>query len=722
MPPRGEGPGSDPFADTAAGAAAEPTPAAKPRRAVQTGDVLGRYELGDEVGEGGMATVFRARDRELRRDVALKVLFPHLAKRPEVVRRFQREARAAATLEHANILRVYDVGGGDAGAGDVVDPPFIVMELVRGRALLAEIEQHGPMFAEVVACAGVLLADALAAAHQAGIVHRDVKPSNVLVSHDGRLLLADFGVARLETEDSLITRTGAVLGTPAYMSPEQATGDTATARSDLYSLGATLYQLATGALPFTGSQAKVLAQVQSGALVPAVKRRAEVGPELSAVIDRLMAVDPQARPARASEVAADLRAIAAAAGFGEPAEELAAFLADRAAFVAAKTPRVVRALVAAGEKAIREDRLPRAIALAERASLLAPDDPGVLGLVATVTEGGRAERRQRRLTFGAIALGLVGAAVGAVALVGRGSSNDTGSATTGDVSGLASGVDLSGAADPGNAAARNERSFEDLGSASSLLNDPAFGPIARDTGAGGAGDITGSGDVRNPANTADSVTAAHAGNERSFRGSGGASSGGSSGASSAASSQVAAQVQTPRDAGVVVAAAGGTSDASSGAALAVAIDAGVARADGSAGGGVGGNGGNGTIVVTNDVWCDVTVDDRAPKRKDPGPALRITVPAGHHVVTCEQPGTGRAWKREVEVAAGGTTPASGALLADITVQSDIDATLDGITLAPGKHVVVKAGYHQLEARGAKKHADIRGPCTVRDRPELDCYP
>ncbi|MBC7973588.1 MAG: protein kinase, partial [Myxococcales bacterium] len=118
-------------------------------RQIRAGDRLGRYEIGDELGEGGMATVFRARDRELRRDVAVKVLFPHLARRAEIVRRFHREARAAAALEHPNILRIYDVGGAE---GD--DPPYIVMELIRGRTLLEEIEQRGAMLAEVAACIG----------------------------------------------------------------------------------------------------------------------------------------------------------------------------------------------------------------------------------------------------------------------------------------------------------------------------------------------------------------------------------------------------------------------------------------------------------------------------------------------------------------------------------------------------------------------------------------
>src|SRR5262245_52576794 len=155
------------------------TPAKKgpPMRAVHVGDTLGRYELVEEIGEGGMATVFRARDKELRRDVAVKVLFPHLARRPEIVRRFHREARAAAGLEHPNILRIYDVGGGENE-----DPPYIVMELIRGRTLMAEIEQRGFILAEVAACVGALLCDALAAAHAAGIIHRDIKPANVLIA------------------------------------------------------------------------------------------------------------------------------------------------------------------------------------------------------------------------------------------------------------------------------------------------------------------------------------------------------------------------------------------------------------------------------------------------------------------------------------------------------------------------------------------------------------
>ncbi|HEX4453193.1 MAG TPA: serine/threonine-protein kinase [Kofleriaceae bacterium] len=639
--------GSDPFADTAA----DSQVAVKKRRAVQTGDVVGRYELGDEVGEGGMATVFRARDRELRREVAIKVLFPHLAKRPEIVRRFQREARAAATLEHKNILRIYDVGGSDeAGDAGDDDPPFIVMELIRGRALLAEIEQRGPMFAEVVTCIGALLADALAAAHQAGIIHRDVKPSNVLVSTDGRVLLADFGVARLETEDSLVTRTGAVLGTPAYMSPEQAIGDTATAKSDLYSLGATLYQLATGTLPFTGSQAKVLAQLQAGALEPAVKRRAEVGPELSHAIDRMMALDPDARPDSAKSLAVELRALAATGGFGEPAEELAAYFADPAAFIAAKTPGVVTALIAAGERALADSKLPRATAIAARASALGPDDPGVATLVRRVTEGGRARYRRRSLAIGALAAIALGGVAGgvAIALRSRGGVGSTGAPDGAAPAMIASSNSIDDV--------RNEHSFRD---AAADASDVATRTADARTS-----------EVRTPA--------------------------GHSHAS-----------DTSRDAAVIAVAS-------------IALDAGIAETVPAPDSGVTPPA-FGTIAVTSDHWCDVSIDHGAAQRWNPGPALQIRVIAGHHEVTCEQQGMRHGWTRSVEVVAGGTTNVSGNVLGDVTVTSEIDATIDGVHIAPGGHLVLKADTHHLVAHGADKYTTIREACVVRDQPALDCY-
>jgi serine/threonine-protein kinase len=373
-----------------------------------------------------MATVFKARDAQLRRDVAIKVLFPHLARREETVRRFSREARAAANLDHPNILRVLDVGGDAAASSD--DPPFIVMELVRGRSLLQEIEQRGPMLSEVVAAIGALLADALAAAHAAAIVHRDMKPANVMVSSVGRVLLTDFGVARLESEDaSLVTKTGALLGTPAYMSPEQASGDTATAKSDLYSLGATLYQLATGALPYSGSPARVLAQIAAGAAVPAVKKRPAVGPDLSRAIDELMRPDAEQRTESAAVAARELRAIAATGGLTDPLADVTAFFTDSDAFVKARLPAIVDSTIAASQKALADGSLPRAMSLADRANALAPDEPRVAALIEAVSAGGRSQGRNKIIAFVLLGAAVVGGgAFGVLKLAGSPSPRDAG--------------------------------------------------------------------------------------------------------------------------------------------------------------------------------------------------------------------------------------------------------------------------------------------------------
>src|SRR5436190_269633 len=157
--------------------------------------------------------------------------------------------------------------------GVVLDRYLVEEELGGGGASLRDLAEHGPpLCAELVASMGAVLCDALAVAHARGVVHRDVKPGNVLVASGGRLLLADFGVARIDDDDSVVTRTGALLGTPSFMSPEQAQGMEVDARSDLYSVGATLYQLATGSLPFAGPTARVVAQIVRGDLTPPLRR------------------------------------------------------------------------------------------------------------------------------------------------------------------------------------------------------------------------------------------------------------------------------------------------------------------------------------------------------------------------------------------------------------------------------------------------------------------
>ncbi len=614
--------------------AAAPEPGPRAPRPIRPGDLLGRYEIGDELGEGGMATVFRARDRELRRDVAVKVLFPHLARRAEVVRRFHREARAAAGLEHANILRIYDVGGNepsaDPGARGELDPPYIVMELIRGRTLLQEVEQRGPILAEVVACIGALLADALGAAHAAGIIHRDIKPSNVLIAQGGRLLLADFGVARLETEDSLVTRTGALLGTPAYMSPEQATGDTATARSDVYSLGATLYQLSTGHLPYSGSPAKVMSAIAAGQLVAPVRRHAPVGPDLSRAIEHMMETEIGARPESAAAVGAALRQIAADGGLGDPAEELAAYFGDPDAFLRARTPAIVAAVVKAAGRAMADERLPRALALADRASALAPDDPEVAALVREVTEGGRARRRRRAIALAGAGLALAGASAASVFALAGGGGGGEGEGTPAVVV-----ADAAPAPPP------------DAAEVAVLAPDAAVPPPPISDAAVA---------VATPPDAA------------------------------RADARI---VRRPRDAGVEAPAP--PLDA---AVLAVLVDAaGVlppVPADAAPAPALG------TLHVKNDTWCNLTINDEDHGRITQTRTLRL--PAGRYVVQCHQPTTALRWRKEVELQPNQVLVINESMIPDVDILVETPGdrvTIDGVPAPRGATVRLKPGQHRV---------------------------
>ncbi len=261
-----------------------------------------RYEIQQRLGRGGMADVYLARDRLLERRVAVKVLFPEFATDPSFVARFRREAQAAANLTHPNIVAVYDWGqqGGTY---------FIVMEYVNGQTLADVLRVEGKISATRAATLSSEVAAALGFAHRNGVVHRDVKPGNILVTDAGDVKVADFGIARVANAgtDAGLTQAGSVMGTAAYFSPEQAQGASPDPRSDLYSLGIVMYEMVGGRPPFTGDNPVSIAYKQVHEAPPRLR---DLSPDVpvayEAIVAKLLAKDPAARYANADDLRLDL--------------------------------------------------------------------------------------------------------------------------------------------------------------------------------------------------------------------------------------------------------------------------------------------------------------------------------------------------------------------------------------------------------------------------------
>ncbi len=264
-----------------------------------------RYQLGETLGFGGMSEVHLARDTRLHRDVAVKVLRADLARDPSFYLRFRREAQNAAALNHPAIVAVYDTGEADTPNGPL---PYIVMEYVDGDTLRDIVHAEGPMAPrralEVIADA----CQALNFSHQHGIIHRDVKPANIMISKNRAVKVMDFGIARaLADTGNSVTQTAAVIGTAQYLSPEQARGETVDARSDVYSLGCVLYEMLTGQPPFIGDTPVAVAyQHVREDPVPPSQKRAGISPELDAVVLKALTKNPDNRYQSAAEMRADL--------------------------------------------------------------------------------------------------------------------------------------------------------------------------------------------------------------------------------------------------------------------------------------------------------------------------------------------------------------------------------------------------------------------------------
>jgi eukaryotic-like serine/threonine-protein kinase len=372
---------------------------------------LEKYELLEEIGHGGMATVYRALDRRLGREVAVKLIHRHLRDNEEAAARFLREAKAIAKLRHPNIVDVYDISA--EGESD----SYLVVELIRGVTLRQLLKQQKRLEPELAAVVALQVAAALEHAHRHGVVHRDVKPENVLIElptavktepEQGparvKVKLTDFGIAKLLDAQG-VTSTGQVLGSPAHMAPEQIEGGDVHARTDVFGLGVLLYECMVGNLPFEGAHpAQVLRKVLDGEFVAPDNAEPRVGASYSRIVSRALSRDPLARHASAQELADALSAELARLGFLDvqgildwvgPSAEYAGF-----------NQRIVPELVRAGLRGRVERRMAQAAEDFNRALAYRPGDAELLRHVS----GLRRIHRMRRAAA-LSALGLVGVAV-----------------------------------------------------------------------------------------------------------------------------------------------------------------------------------------------------------------------------------------------------------------------------------------------------------------------
>ncbi|MGB5523056.1 MAG: serine/threonine-protein kinase [Polyangiales bacterium] len=357
---------------------------------------LEKYEVLDEIGHGGMATVYRARDSSLDRFVALKVLHPHLQRTSEARARFTREAKSVAKLRHPHILEIYDY------SGEASDETYIAAELLTGPTLKDFVLKQRELPAEIAACIALQLADALGAAHAKGIIHRDVKPENALIHEDRCVKLTDFGIAYL-VDAHTFTVTGQILGSPGHMAPEQVEGGTTDVRSDLFSLGTVLYYCATGRLPFIGRNPHhLLKLLLDGEYPDPLRLRPSIGAELAQIMTTALSRDPRDRYQSADEMADRLRAFLTEMAINDPDETLARYLAEPNEVAEELEQHAVQRLLVLGAEAAKSGQVSKAQAALSRVLALDDGNDRALKLL-----GALGRRRRVNLVIALVAAVLV---------------------------------------------------------------------------------------------------------------------------------------------------------------------------------------------------------------------------------------------------------------------------------------------------------------------------
>lgn len=377
------------------------------------GPELERYEILGELGQGGMSVVYRARDRQLARLVAVKVLHEFLARQADARKRFHREAVAVAKLHHPGILEIFDYSGPDA------KETFIVTELIDGVTLRDFVEKRGrPQYPELAALVVSELIRALKHAHEQSVIHRDLKPENVMITKDGVLKLMDFGLAQLMDGGTKLTATGTLLGSPAHMAPEVIDGNASDARADLFSMGTILYWLATGKLPFEAPNPSALfKKILDGKYDDPQMLEPKIGNGLARIIKRALEPDPSQRYQDVTEICDDLDAELESVGLRANESNARRYLVDPQGFALEFGPKLIASLTAAGKQALAEKNVARAMDRFNRVLAIDPDHLEVKAIVARVGRRKQLARRAKQAAgFAVIGAVTGGAAFGAVQL------------------------------------------------------------------------------------------------------------------------------------------------------------------------------------------------------------------------------------------------------------------------------------------------------------------
>ena len=326
-----------------------------------------RYEVIERVGDGGMASVYRGKDRVLKRDVAIKVMHPHLGSRPDARERFDREAQAIAKLHHGNIVDVYDFSAGTDAAA------FLVTEFVHGETLTGFVYDHGPFLPQAAALVGHAIAGALGHAHHMGLIHRDIKPDNLMISRDGQIKLMDFGIAQAMDMEQMTT-TGAIVGSPAHMAPEQIEGTQLDGRCDIFALGTVLYFLVTRRLPFVASNPQALFRlILEGEFDLPSHHNPAVDRQFDAIIAQCLARWPADRFADMAAVQNALSQYLKPFRMSDTMGLLTRFLQAPEVFQFDLKPTIVQVLTAEGQKQAAAGKLALAIDTLNRALAIDPD-------------------------------------------------------------------------------------------------------------------------------------------------------------------------------------------------------------------------------------------------------------------------------------------------------------------------------------------------------------